>query len=78
MPGTRSSSWRDDDHHVGLTIADDGVRFDTTAKTTGFGLAGMRERAEPVGGQIDVGSTPGRGSKVSVVVPTRRVRHVAG
>jgi two-component system, NarL family, sensor kinase len=36
---------------------------------TGFGLAGMRERAELLGGRLDVSSAPGRGTTVRLTVP---------
>jgi two-component system, NarL family, sensor kinase len=36
---------------------------------TGFGLAGMRERAELLGGRLDVSSAPGRGTTVRLAVP---------
>jgi two-component system, NarL family, sensor histidine kinase DegS len=34
-----------------------------------FGLAGMRERASPVGGSLEVGSIPGHGTTVEVRLP---------
>lgn len=53
-----------------LTIIDDGVGFDADeraaelALTGHFGLLGARERAEAVGAQLVVESTPGRGTTV--------------
>lgn len=35
----------------------------------GFGMSGMRERAELVGGEIDVGPAPGSGTTVRLTVP---------
>jgi signal transduction histidine kinase len=35
----------------------------------GFGLAGMRERVEQVGGRVRVDSSPGTGTKLIVTVP---------
>ena len=60
---------------VVLRIEDDGVGFDAELLSTGperwphFGLAGMRERAESVGGGIDWHSTPGAGTRVELRVP---------
>lgn len=53
-----------------LTIEDDGLGFDTKSKvSTGhFGLVGMRERAELVGGTLAVTSEIGRGTKVVLKV----------
>jgi signal transduction histidine kinase len=40
--------------NVTLEVADDGVGFDPGAVTSGFGLVGMRERAELAGGTLDI------------------------
>jgi signal transduction histidine kinase len=39
-----------------VEVADDGVGFDTAAQTSGFGLAGMRERVYLAGGRLEIGS----------------------
>jgi signal transduction histidine kinase len=39
---------------VSLVVTDDGGGFDVGAPSTGFGLAGMRERLALVGGTLDV------------------------
>jgi signal transduction histidine kinase len=38
----------------------------------GFGMGGMRERAELVGGQLEFGPAPGRGMRVTLAVPLAR------
>lgn len=54
-----------------LVVEDDGCGFETSAVTQDrFGLETMRERAEAVSGQLHVDSTPGRGTRVTVRVPT--------
>ena len=40
-----------------------------SASPTGFGLSGMRERAELLGGRLDLSSSPGRGTTVRLVLP---------
>jgi signal transduction histidine kinase len=50
-------------------VADDGRGFDPTATQGGVGLVGMRERVEAVGGEIEVSSRPGQGTKVTARVP---------
>jgi signal transduction histidine kinase len=52
---------------VTLVVADDGCGF--VPDRPGFGLAGMRERIEEVGGQVDVDSRPGAGTRLTVSVP---------
>ncbi|MCZ2836566.1 sensor histidine kinase [Modestobacter sp. VKM Ac-2985] len=56
--------------HVSVHVEDDGVGFDP-AVADGVGLAGLRDRAEQVGGAVDVVSAPGAGTRVTVRVPAR-------
>ncbi|MGW2118181.1 sensor histidine kinase [Streptomyces zhihengii] len=63
---------------VTLDIRDDGRGFDPLAlpprsRTGGFGLAGMRARAERIAGSAAVEAEPGQGTAVSARVPL--VRH---
>jgi signal transduction histidine kinase len=53
---------------VRLRVADRGCGFDTTVPGNGFGLIAMRDRAQAVGGELRICSTPGRGSEVEVAV----------
>jgi signal transduction histidine kinase len=55
---------------VSVHVEDDGVGFDP-ASARGVGLAGLRDRAEEVGGAVDVVSAPGEGTRVTVRVPAR-------
>jgi signal transduction histidine kinase len=57
---------------VQLKVEDDGVGFDideASRKRESFGLSGMRERVTLLGGQIDIQSAPGKGTKVSIAIP---------
>ena len=56
---------------VAVAIADDGDGFSTEAETSGFGLAGMRERVYLVGGTLSVDSSAGGGTVVRAELPTR-------
>jgi len=38
-----------------------------------FGLVGMRERAEQIGGSLQINSSPGAGTEVIVDVPVKSV-----
>ncbi|HXR13061.1 MAG TPA: GAF domain-containing sensor histidine kinase [Solirubrobacteraceae bacterium] len=56
---------------VAVAIEDDGDGFSTEAETSGFGLAGMRERVFLVGGTLSVDSSAGGGTVVRAELPTR-------
>ncbi len=55
-------------------VEDDGAGFDPAglkrSRFPRFGLAIMRERAESIDGRLEVGSAPGRGTRVRIEVPT--------
>ncbi|MDF1504416.1 ATP-binding protein [Roseisolibacter sp. H3M3-2] len=63
------------DGQVRLVIEDDGCGFDPAAtaarvrRERRFGLAGMRERAALLGGELTLESAPGRGTAVHVRLP---------
>ena len=56
-----------------VRVADDGEGFEQTdafSEIGGhFGLLGMRERAERLGGELQLHSEPGEGTEVEVTVP---------
>jgi signal transduction histidine kinase len=60
-----------------LTITDDGCGFDTKAKfsnatnafSDGLGLVGMRERLALIGGELEIESSPGRGTTLFARIP---------
>lgn len=62
-----------------LTISDNGQGFQSARQAGskpqyggGFGLNSMRGRAREIGGSIEIDSTPGAGSRITVRVPLRR------
>jgi two-component system, NarL family, sensor histidine kinase DevS len=55
--------------HVALVIEDDGRGFDPGDPVDGFGLQGMRERVDLLGGSLQVESRTGAGTTVAVEVP---------
>jgi two-component system sensor histidine kinase UhpB len=57
---------------VTLKVEDSGAGFnpvESFAPPRGWGLAGMRERVESIGGQLSIESEPGKGTIVEVAVP---------
>ena len=59
------------DDAIHVTVRDDGHGFDPAVKTNGFGLRGMRERAELLDGTLTVHSAPGQGATVEAAFPVR-------
>ena len=63
------------DNQVQVEVQDDGVGFDTGTLSTqgsvkkGFGLLSIRERLHNLGGNMEVQSSPGGGTKVSITTP---------
>jgi ligand-binding sensor domain-containing protein/signal transduction histidine kinase len=60
---------------VQLKVRDDGCGFDSQATGNGasghFGLIGMRERVEQIGGSLSIQTSKGAGTEVAVEVPIR-------
>jgi signal transduction histidine kinase/ligand-binding sensor domain-containing protein len=58
-----------------LEVRDNGVGFDSEAiepnQNHHYGLVGMRERAQSVGGQFRLQSEPGEGTEVQIRIPRR-------
>jgi len=52
-----------------LELRDDGDGFKINGRNDGFGLAGMRERVEQMGGELKVTSARGKGTKIVVTLP---------
>jgi PAS domain S-box-containing protein len=58
---------------VSVTISDDGIGFDPATaageRSGHLGVAGMRTRAERFGGRLEIDSSPGSGTRLSVELP---------
>jgi signal transduction histidine kinase/ligand-binding sensor domain-containing protein len=59
------------DEETELELRDDGVGFEPASNLSGggFGISGMKERAQRIGGTLQIESAPGQGTKVNVRVP---------
>lgn len=53
-----------------LEVDDDGRGFDVDAASRGMGLRNLRERAESLGGTLEVATTPGEGTTVRATLPS--------
>lgn len=57
---------------VRLEVADDGIGFDAPgADRPSWGLIGMQERVELMGGRFELSSRRGQGTRIEVTVPTQ-------
>jgi PAS domain S-box-containing protein len=57
------------DKEVWLQVDDDGRGFDPAARSEGYGLLGVRERVDAMGGQMKVESSTDLGTTVSICLP---------
>jgi signal transduction histidine kinase len=63
------------DGHAILEVRDDGRGFnvDAVSRRRGIGLIGMKERLHRCGGELEIQSSPGKGTRVIARVPMRPV-----
>lgn len=54
---------------ITLDLIDDGIGFDQNAFTPGFGLQGMMERVQLLGGQFDLQTEPAQGTQIHITLP---------
>jgi signal transduction histidine kinase len=66
------------DAETEMEITDDGVGFEPASDrlSGGFGISGMKERAQKIGGTLLIESAPGKGTKVYVRVPVSSLENV--
>ncbi|MBW4632901.1 MAG: sensor histidine kinase [Iphinoe sp. HA4291-MV1] len=58
---------------VQLKVEDNGIGFDLTQNTTGFGLQSMRDRTLALDGHFDINSAPGSGCTMTASIPLPKV-----
>ena len=65
-----SVTWTVEGASARLVIADDGRGFDASkgVRDSAYGLVGMRERADVIGGRLSIDSVPRQGTTVAVSV----------
>jgi signal transduction histidine kinase len=61
---------------IWLRISDDGDGFDPDGprSAASYGLTGMRERTESLGGEFKLASAPGAGTTIDVLLPSPHAR----
>lgn len=55
-------------NRLSMIVEDNGSGFDTKVETERSGLANMKKRAFDIGGELEVVSAPGEGTRVSLVI----------
>jgi signal transduction histidine kinase len=69
---------RENQNHIEVTVEDNGIGFDPNeiypkeGKLNGYGLYSIQERLTGLGGSLKVHASQGKGSRVTLTVPTRR------
>ncbi len=69
----------DRDGRLAITVSDEGRGFDPAMLVDqdvkyGLGLSRVRERIRAIGGDLDIDSAPGKGSRFTLSIPMRHVR----
>jgi signal transduction histidine kinase len=54
---------------IQIKLIDNGCGFDHLDRPTGFGLRGMQERVQMLGGNLKIDSSPNQGTEIEVWVP---------
>jgi signal transduction histidine kinase len=68
-----------DEGHIRLVVTDDGVgcapeRLNPHDNAGGFGLFSIRERLDLIGGNLEITSVPGQGTKATITAPYNAIR----
>lgn len=63
-----------DDDEAWLTVVDDGRGFDRATIVDGMGLGSMDERARLLGGEIQIETAPGSGTRIRLRIPRERLQ----
>ncbi len=61
----------EDDHHVTITVEDNGTGFVRSGDEHGLGLAGLEERLAGLGGRLDITSDASAGTTLRMMLPRR-------
>ena len=57
-----------ENNDLSILVADDGKGFDMSRKTKGIGLRTIWQRAETIGAEVELGSSPGKGTRLKINV----------
>lgn len=60
---------RTSDREITLELEDDGIGFDPEMLHSGYGLKGIQERVQLLGGKLMINSAPGMGTQILITLP---------
>ncbi len=63
---------------IEIEVTDDGAGFDPGAESSGFGIAGMKERVELAGGGLEIATPDGGGTRIRAALPVALAAPDAG
>jgi signal transduction histidine kinase len=63
------------DNMLSVAIVDDGIGIEPERRNTGLGLRGIEERVRDLGGTLDIHSTRGVGTSITLAVPVMGIEH---
>lgn len=61
---------------ITVMVEDDGTGFDESKVAHGLGIKQIRTKIKNIGGQVDIDSMTGRGTIVSIEIPTKKIFEV--
>ncbi|VGO16414.1 Sensor histidine kinase LiaS [Pontiella desulfatans] len=59
----------DSERMLEICLEDDGCGFDVRKQKRGWGVDSMRQRAEELSGVLNINSTPGKGTRICLILP---------
>ena len=62
--------------HLAIVTTDNGCGFDLSKAGEGDGLGNLRERMAALSGRCEIETAPGKGTKISLVIPLRRDKEI--
>ena len=65
-----------ENEQIWLTLTDNGCGFERNANTTGYGLQGIKERSQLLGGKVFIDTGPGTGTQLRVSIPRQTTRQM--
>lgn len=66
---TLNLTFKDSNQGLGIEIADDGVGITDLGSIKGYGISNMKDRMKQINGEFNIDSSPGKGTRIQLLVP---------